>query len=77
MDVLSDEFRGDYPLDVVTLENLERAYAPRTLAYNTAINQVDSPWFSMFQRAVYDGDVDGAIAAGQEEFARSLDLAQA
>ncbi len=75
-DALDDDYRKRFPLDVVALENLERAYAPTTLAYNTSFNQVDGPWFQMFQQAVYDGDVDGAIESGQEGFTRSLEQAQ-
>ncbi len=75
-DALDDEYREKFPLDVVALENLPDAYAPTTLAYNTCFNQVDGPWFAMFQQAVYDGDVDGAIEDGQEGFTRSLEQAQ-
>ena len=45
-------------------------------AYNLLFNQPDSPFIGMFRRAVFDGDVDGALQAGQEGFTRILEQAQ-
>jgi multiple sugar transport system substrate-binding protein len=75
-DALNDEYRRKFPLDVVALENLRKAYSPKTLVYNSAFNQVDGPFFQMFQKAVYDGDVDGGIELGQDGLSRLLEQAQ-
>jgi multiple sugar transport system substrate-binding protein len=75
-DVATDEFRKKFPLGTVPLDHLDRGYAPVTLAYNLLFNQADSPWIGMFRRAVFDGDLEGALESGQAAFDRILRQAQ-
>ncbi len=58
------------------LKALATGYAEKTLAYNTAVNQVSGPWFAMFTSAVFGSNVAGAIRKGQSGFARALSQAQ-
>jgi len=76
-DVDTASFRTQYPLDTTPLQNLDLGYAPQTLAYNVAINQADGPFLAMFRRAVFDGDVDGALEEGQTTLERLLKETQA
>jgi multiple sugar transport system substrate-binding protein len=75
-DVATEEFRRTYPQAVAPLDQLDRGYAPPTLAYNLLFNQPDSPFIAMFRQAVFDGDVDGALEAGQDGFDQILEQAQ-
>jgi multiple sugar transport system substrate-binding protein len=75
-DAATEDFRTEFPLAVAPLEQIDRGYAPVTLAYNLLFNQPDSPWIGLFRRAVFDGDVDGAMAEGQRAFDRILEQAQ-
>lgn len=75
-DVNTPEFKQKYPRTAVILDALPRGYAEKTLAYNTAINQVSSPWFTMFTSAVFGGNVDAAIKKAQSAFSRALKQAQ-
>ncbi|RCK68665.1 extracellular solute-binding protein [Desertihabitans brevis] len=75
-DVADDRFRQTYPLATVPLDNLEAGYAPTTLAYNLIYNQPDGPWLKMFRRAVFDGDLEGALAEGQQGWDAILSQAQ-
>lgn len=75
-DVATPGFREAYPQVVPPLDAIDRGYAPPTLAYNLLFNQPDSPFIGMFRQAVFDGDVDGALQAGQEGFTRILEQAQ-
>lgn len=75
-DAATDSFREQYPLAVPPLDQIDAGYAPKTLAYNLLYNQPDSPWIGMFRRAVFDGDVDGALEQGQQVFDRILDQSQ-
>jgi multiple sugar transport system substrate-binding protein len=56
------------------LQGLSRGYAPKTIVYNTTFNQPGGPWLNMFTAAVFDGDIEGAIRAGQAGFATAIDL---
>lgn len=75
-DVLSPGYRKKYPFNAVAVDALSRGYAPRSIAYNTTYNQPGGPWQAMFIRAVFDGDVRGAIRRGQSGFTDSLQQAQ-
>ncbi|NIZ90563.1 ABC transporter substrate-binding protein [Kineococcus rubinsiae] len=75
-DAATLEYRAEFPLAVAPLEDIEAAYAPVTLAYNLLFNQQDSPWIAAFRRAVFDEDLDGALAQGQKDFDRILEQAQ-
>jgi multiple sugar transport system substrate-binding protein len=75
-DVATAEFRRKYPQAVAPLDQLDRGYAPPTLAYNLLFNQPDSPFIAMFRQAVFGGDVDGALEAGQAGFDQILEQAQ-
>ena len=75
-DIVSKRFRADYPLDVVTLNQIDKGYAQVTLAYNLLYNQADSPWIAMFRKAVFGGDLHGALAQGQQAYDRILTQSQ-
>lgn len=75
-DVATAEFRQKFPQAVAPLDRLDRGYAPPTLAYNLLFNQPDSPFIAMFRRAVFDGDIDSALAAGRRGFDQTLEQAQ-
>jgi multiple sugar transport system substrate-binding protein len=75
-DAATPEYRSKFPLAVAPLEDIAAAYAPVTLAYNLLFNQQDSPWIAAFRRAVFDGDLDGALEQGQQDFDRILEQAQ-
>jgi multiple sugar transport system substrate-binding protein len=75
-DAATGPFGQKYPLDLAPLNHLDRGYAPVTLAYNLLYNQPDSPFIAMFRRAVFGGDVDGALRAGQQSYDQILRQAQ-
>jgi multiple sugar transport system substrate-binding protein len=76
-DAAPGPFRQKFPLNLAPLNHLDRGYAPVTLAYNLLYNQPDSPFIGMFRRAVFSGDVDGALRAGQASYDQILKQAQA
>ena len=67
-DAATPAFRERYPLALPSLLQIDAGYAPLTLAYNRIFNQSDGPWLAMFRRAVFGGDVDGALAEAQRGF---------
>ena len=75
-DAATPAFEQKYPLNLAPLRHIDRGYAPVTLAYNLLYNQADSPWIAMFRRAVFDDDLEGALAQGQRAYDRILRQAQ-
>ena len=71
-DVLSPEYLKKHPFDAVVLRALKHGYAPPTTAYNSLFNQPNGPWFAMFRKAVYSGDVSTAIKEAQPGFTEVL-----
>ncbi|GAA1489370.1 sugar ABC transporter substrate-binding protein [Brachybacterium sacelli] len=69
-------FAADYEQAVVPVTHLDEGYVPTSLAYNLLYNQSASPWLAMIRRAVFDGDVPGAMAEAQSEYDRILTQTQ-
>lgn len=73
-DVVTDEFREQFPHAIPPLEDFGAGYAPLSLAYNRIYNQPDGPWLEMFRRAVFEGELDAALENAQSRY--DLILAQ-
>jgi len=73
-DVLTPQFEAKYPFAAAMLQGVSRGQAPKTIVYNIAFNQPGSPWLNMFTAAVFDGDIAGAIRAGQGAFSTAISL---
>ncbi len=74
-DVLTPAYKKKNPFNAVALQALEHGSAPVTTVYDAAFNEPNSPWFQMFSKAVYDGDLAGGLKAGQEGFERVVQQA--
>ena len=55
------------PRVVVTAKALGIGYVPWVFHFADMVNSDSSPWINMFQRAIFDGDVDGAIKEAREK----------
>ena len=72
-DVATAAFVRRYPRTAVALRALDQVgYAPKTLAYNTAVNQVSGPFFKTFTAVVFHGGGISALREGQTGVTRSL-----
>jgi multiple sugar transport system substrate-binding protein len=72
-DVATPRFVRRYPRTAVALRALDQVgYAPKTLAYNTAVNQVSGPFFQMFTAVVFHGQGRTALRDGQTGLERAL-----
>lgn len=74
--VATPEFAAKYPLVLPVLLAQEEGYAPKTLSYNEIYNQPDGPWLTMFRRAVFDGEIEAAMAEAQHGYDRILEQAR-
>jgi multiple sugar transport system substrate-binding protein len=71
-DALTPAFEKANPLDVPALKALAHGVAPATTAYNSIFNQAGGPWLSMFQTAVFNGQIKPAMTAAQQGFDQLL-----
>ncbi len=71
-DALTPAFEKANPLDVVALKALAHGVAPATTAYNSIFNQAGGPWLTMFDTAVFDGQVARAMTSAQQGFDQLL-----
>ncbi len=55
------------PRVVTTAKALGIGYVPWVYHFADMVNSDSSPWINMFQRAIFDGDVDGAIAEARQK----------
>jgi multiple sugar transport system substrate-binding protein len=72
-DILTPDFAKKWPYDAVALKALEKGSVEYTLAYDAVFNEPGSPWFKMFEAAVYNGNMSGAISGGQTNIQSTLD----
>lgn len=70
------EFTEAYEQAAVPVSNLDAGYVPSTLAYNLLYNQQAGPWLAMIRKAVFEGDVSGAMSTAQSEYDRILTQTQ-
>jgi len=71
-DVLTPAFKAKNPYDAVALEALANGSVEYTLAYNAVFNVAGSPWFKMFEDAVYNGNMTSAMSDGQSGIQSAL-----
>lgn len=71
-DILTPAFRAKNPYDAVALQALAKGSVEYTLAYDAVFNEPGSPWFKMFEEAVYSHNLNGAISSGQSGITSTL-----
>jgi len=72
-DLLTPSFSAANPYDAVALKALAKGSVEYTLAYDAVFNEPGSPWFKMFEEAVYSGNVGSAVQQGQTNIQSMLD----
>lgn len=74
--VRTDLAQNDYskldPRFVVPAQAMASGRTPYSLVYNDLFNSGSGPWLKMIQRAVFSGDVNGAVKEAQASFTRIL-----
>ena len=61
-DLADNEFTKGNDKVLVTAQALAAGYVPWVFHFADMVNSDSSPWITMLQQAVFDGDVEGAIA---------------
>ena len=71
---LSDnEYFDADPRLKVAASTLSVGHTPYSVVYNDLFNDVNGPWLLMLQVAIFDGDIDGAIAEAQQRFTEIME----
>lgn len=65
LDIAEAAFAGDERL-ATTVEALKMAQTPYTTDFFALSNDPNGPWLATIQTAVFEGDIEGAIATGKE-----------
>jgi multiple sugar transport system substrate-binding protein len=71
-DVLTPSFAATNPYDAVTLKALPKGSVEYALAYDAVFNEPGSPWFKMFEDAVYNGNMSAVLQEGQSGISSTL-----
>ncbi|HEY2508467.1 MAG TPA: sugar ABC transporter substrate-binding protein [Streptosporangiaceae bacterium] len=71
-DILTPAFKAKNPYDAVALQALAKGSVEYTLAYDAVFNEPGSPWFKMFEDAVYSHNLSGGISEGQSGIQSTL-----
>ncbi|HEY6498938.1 MAG TPA: sugar ABC transporter substrate-binding protein [Streptosporangiaceae bacterium] len=71
-DILTPAFAAKNPYDAVALKALAKGSVEYTLAYDAVYNEPGSPWFKMFEDAVYSGNLSAGLSEGQSGIESTL-----
>ena len=72
-DILTPAFAAKNPYDAVALRALAKGSVEYTLAYDAVYNEPGSPWFKMFEDAVYSGNLSAGLQEGQSGIQSTLE----
>lgn len=65
-DLADNKYFQEEPRYITTAKAVGIGQTPYAFHFNDMVNADQSPWLTMLQTAVFDGDIDGAIAAAAE-----------
>lgn len=65
-DLADNEYFKAEPRYITTAKAVGIGKTPYAFKFNDMVNADQSPWLTMIQTAVFDGDIDGAIEAARE-----------
>ncbi|MBK8022677.1 MAG: sugar ABC transporter substrate-binding protein [Chloroflexi bacterium] len=71
-DLIDNEYSQQDPRLITNAEAMNLGKTPYSFVYNQLFNDTNGPWLAMLQTAIFQGDVDGAIANGQAGFTAIL-----
>lgn len=72
IDLSNNKYFQEDPRLVTNAEAMALGKTPYSFVYNELFNDANGPWLQMIQKAIFDGDVDGAIADAQARFEQIL-----
>jgi multiple sugar transport system substrate-binding protein len=65
-DLADNEFFKAEPRYITTAQAVGIGQTPYAFHFNDMVNADQSPWLTMIQTAVFDGDIDGAMQAARD-----------
>ncbi|MGI8879751.1 MAG: ABC transporter substrate-binding protein [Jatrophihabitans sp.] len=71
-DVSASDYAGTGPVQKVLADALNKGKSVYSLQTNALYNDANGPWTAMFQKAVFGGDIDGALKDAQAGFEKVL-----
>jgi multiple sugar transport system substrate-binding protein len=73
LDLIDNKYSQEDPRYITVAKAMfEEGRTPFLVPYNEIFNDANGPWLAMLQKAVFDGDIDGAVTDAQESFTQIL-----
>lgn len=72
-DLVDNRYSQEDPRYITVARAVYEGRTPYVLPYNQLFNDSGSPWLTMLQRAIFDGEVDAAIEEAQQAFTAILE----
>lgn len=72
LSLADNEYFQEDPRLSLAASTLSVGHTPYSLVYNDLFNDANGPWLLMLQVAIFDGDIDGAIAEAQQRFSEIM-----
>ena len=65
-DLADNKYFQEEPRYITTAKAVGIGQTPYAFHFNDMVNADQSPWLTMLQTAIFDGDIDGAIKTAQD-----------
>ncbi|MCA9883809.1 MAG: sugar ABC transporter substrate-binding protein [Anaerolineae bacterium] len=72
LSLAENEYFEEDPRLSLAASTLSVGHTPYSLVYNDLFNDANGPWLLMLQVAIFDGDLDGAVAEAQQRFSEIM-----
>lgn len=76
-DIAKQALKDLDPRYQIVAEAMAKGHTPYSTVYNDAFNSANGPWIQMLNEAIFGGDVDEAVATGQQAMQSVIDAAPA
>ncbi len=72
IDLSNNKYFEEDPRLITNAEAMALGKTPYSFVYNQLYNDANGPWLQMIPKAIFEGDIDGAIADAQARFEQIL-----
>ncbi len=76
MDASDNPYSQQDPKYLLANKALAKGYIPFLVPYNETFNATNSPWLTMLQKSIFDGDIDGALKTADQKINQIIKMAE-
>lgn len=76
MDASDNPYSQKDPKYLLANKALEKGHMPYLVPYNETFNAINSPYLTMIQKAIFEGDIDGALKTADQKINQIIKMSE-